>query len=91
MAKGQPVQTALKVKIALEAIKEQQTISAIALKYGVQPAQVSAWKQQMLKRAEHIFADKRTVRQKPDKVSDLNKQLDRLKLEVEWLKKKTAL
>ena len=37
-----------KAQVALEAIKNQQTISQIASEYGVNPAQVSQWKKQVL-------------------------------------------
>ena len=38
----------LKHKVALEAIKNQQSISQIASEYGVNPTQVSQWKKQVL-------------------------------------------
>ena len=39
---------AFKAKVALEALKEQETINRIASRYGVLPTQVSQWKRQLL-------------------------------------------
>ena len=38
-----------KAQVALEAIKNQQTIAQIASEYGVNPAQVSQWKNRFLR------------------------------------------
>ena len=91
MAKGTPIKASLKVKVALEALKGVQTVSAIASKYSVHPTQVSAWKQQLLKDAESVFSDKRTVQEKVVSDSELYEQIGRLKMELEWLKKKSSL
>lgn len=91
MAKGQPIKASVKVKVALEAVKGQQTVSAIASKYGVHPTQVSVWKQQLLKGAESVFDDKRSAKEKTVNDSELFEQIGRLKMELEWLKKKSTL
>lgn len=44
-----------KRKIAIEALKECETINEIASKYGVHPVQVSRWKKELEQGADSIF------------------------------------
>jgi len=83
----------LKSKIALEAIKEQRTINEIASEYDVYPNQVSVWKRELLERIEGIFSDKRSKENKSedDLVPQLYQKIGQLKVEVDWLKKKSGI
>ena len=81
-----------KAKVALEAIREQSTLSEIAAKYNLHPNQITTWKKQLLSSTESIF-DKG---KKSDKLPDIEKQRDelykvvgQLKVENDWLKKKS--
>jgi hypothetical protein len=48
---------ALKVKIALEAIKGQRTINEIATRYGVHPSQAPQWKKQATMESARCLLD----------------------------------
>ena len=48
-----------KAKIALTAIKGQQTVNEIAGDFGVHPTQVAQWKKQLLTEAPQVFASGR--------------------------------
>ena len=58
MAKGSRKNhgTAFKAKVALEAIKEQQTLSELADRFQVHRNQIAKWKKQLLDRAEEVFS-----------------------------------
>ena len=80
-----------KAKIALEAIRGDKTVNEIATEYEVHPNQVSKWKVQLLERLPEIFS---TDKGKKDKSIDrerdeLYRQIGKLKVEIDWLKKKT--
>ncbi|MBU4402667.1 MAG: transposase, partial [Actinobacteria bacterium] len=47
---------AFKAKVALEAIKEEQTLVQLAERFDVHPNQITKWKKQMLDRAQEVFA-----------------------------------
>lgn len=66
-----------KKKVALEALREDKTLSEIASQYGVHPIQVSKWKKELLDGAESIFEDKRS-RRKEEGITreDLEKKSD---------------
>ena len=79
-----------KAQVAIEAIKNQQTVAQIASHYGVHPTQVSQWKKQVLEQLPQLFADGRS--QANDQlVDELYHQIGQLKVELDWLQKKTQL
>jgi len=81
-----------KAKVAIEALKEQRTISEIAGQYQIHPNQVTKWKNQLMQGAAAIFEDGRT-KKKEDKPSEerLYQQIGQLQVELDWLKKKSGM
>ncbi len=83
-----------KLTVALEAVKESRTRSEIAAHYEVHPMQVSKWKAQLLTNGSQLFERQSKDKQKKaqaDQEAQLYEQIGRLKVEVEWLKKKSTL
>ena len=81
-----------KAKIALEALKEQRTISEIASEFGVHPNQVSLWKKEALEGFARIFSGpKERGAADNEKVKEqLYGQIGQMKVELDWLKKKLS-
>jgi putative transposase len=81
-----------KFKVALAAAKENETVNQIASNYQLHPGQVSQWKQQLLSEGGTVFATatKRAAQDQTEQEAELYEQIGRLKMEVEWLKKKAA-
>ena len=77
-----------KAKVALEAIKAQQTVNEIATRYEVHPHQVGQWKLQMLREAAGVFEQPGGGSPQESIEGELYEQIGRLKMELEWLKKK---
>jgi len=80
-----------KFKVALEAAKESQTINELAGQFGVHPSQISRWKQQLISEgASAVFTSNiaKEGRRQEAKQAELFEQIGRLKMELEWLKKK---
>jgi transposase-like protein len=81
-----------KLKVALEAAKGLKTISQIASEYNLHPNLVSSWKKQLMEEGASIFSSD-SARQERDQAAreaELYEQIGRLKMELEWLKKKVA-
>ncbi len=81
-----------KFKVALEAARELKIINEIAGTYSVHPSQVKSWKKQLLTEGPSVFG-RNTVRQlraQEAREAELYEQIGRLKMELEWLKKKAA-
>ena len=88
--KRQPRSAKFKFKVALEAVKELKTVSQIGSDYQVNPGQVSKWKKQLQSQGATLFTTKPTAsqQQQEKKEAELYEQIGRLKMELEWLKKK---
>ena len=85
--------SAFKAKVAFEAIKKEKTIAQLSSEYGVHPNLINQWKRRVMQELPEIFSKKRS-KQKQDTeelVSELYRQIGQLKVEVDWLKKKSGL
>lgn len=77
-----------KAKVAIEAIKQQETVSEIAVKYQIHPNQISEWKRQFLENAELVFTEKAPDKKHEKQVQQLYEEIGRLQSENTFLKKK---
>jgi len=82
---------AFKARVALAAIKGEQTTSEIASQYSVHPNQVTQWKRRVLDSLPEIFSEgkKKEERGREEVENELYRQIGQLKVEVDWLKKKS--
>jgi transposase len=80
-----------KAKVALEALKEQKTLSQLAEQYEIHPTQITEWKKQAQERMAGLFGDakgEKQVQQSEAQVEKLYAQIGQLKVENDFLKKK---
>jgi transposase-like protein len=81
-----------KFRVALEAIGELKTTSQIASEYDIHPTLIRKWKKQLREEGATIFNNpvhqKKQEKQQGIKEAELYEQIGRLKMELEWLKKK---
>ena len=83
--------SAFKAKVAFEAMKKEKTIAQLSSEYGVHPNLINQWKRRVMQELPEMFSKKRS-KQKQDTeelVSELYRQIGQLKVEVDWLKKKS--
>jgi transposase len=79
-----------KFRTALEAAKEQKTINQLASEFNLHPNQISTWKKKLLEDGKIVFQSNGKHELQTTQESDLFEQIGRLKMELEWLKKKSA-
>jgi putative transposase len=84
---------AFKAQVALAALKGDKTINELAGQFGVHPTLVQDWKKHLRTTAEQVFANgvkANTTAQAESQKAELFEQIGRLKMELEWLKKKVG-
>ena len=93
MAGKRKVHTAtFKARVALAALKGDRTVNELAGQFDVHPTLIHAWKKQLLTGAEEVFNGpaKAASSDAEARQAELFEQIGRLKMELEWVKKKAA-
>ena len=83
----------IKAKVALEAIKEQKTLTELSSQFQLHPNQISQWKKQLLDEAQSIFSirSNNTQRKQQQLEAQLYQQIGQLTVELDWFKKKLKI
>ena len=81
-----------KAQVGLDALRGIEPIHTIAARHKVHPVQVSQWKKEVTERLPEVFSQKQDadVKALKERESELFEEIGRLKMELEWLKKKAG-
>ena len=92
MAKRKQHTAAFKAQVALAALKGDKTVNEVAAQFGVHPTLIHDWKKKLLAGAAGIFENgaKAATAAAEGQQAELFEQIGRLKMELEWLKKKVG-
>lgn len=84
---------AFKTKVAIEAIKEAKTSAELSSLYEVHTTQIKRWKQIALESLESCFTEAGVQKEKDQEelIQSLYQEIGRLKIELDWIKKKLGL
>jgi transposase-like protein len=84
--------SAFKAQVALAALKGDRTVNELAGQFGVHPTLIHTWKKHLLQGAETVFASgvKSDTSDAEARQAELYEQIGRLKMELEWVKKKVS-
>ncbi|MBP3191891.1 transposase [Natronogracilivirga saccharolytica] len=80
-----------KATVAIEALKERQSVNQLAEKYELHPNQITTWKKEFVDNADKAFSDEKANAEQKDRekqMEELYKQIGQMKVETDWLKKK---
>ncbi len=90
--KRKQYEAAFKAKLALEAVKDEKTISEIAAQFEVHPNQIMKWKKQLLENVAAVFSRKQEpeIEELRSLVDELYKKIGEQDIELEFLKKSTG-
>lgn len=79
-----------KARVALESIREQKTSAEICSEYACHSSQVAKWKRQALDGLAGIFERPGEETDNDKEIAQLYEQIGRLKVELDWVKKKSG-
>ena len=92
MEKRRKYTSEFKVKIILEVLREEQTLSEIASKYEINPNQLATWKREFLEKVPKVFEEskndrerRRIEREVADKEARMLKTIGQLTMERDFL------
>ena len=79
-----------KAKVAMEAVKGVRTLSELSSMFKVHTTVIAKWKRQLQEGAAGVFCGERGSGRKSEEelTAPLYEEIGRLKMEVDWLKKK---
>ena len=91
MAKRKTHTAAFKAQVALAVVKGDRTVNAVAAQFGVHPTLIHDWKKRLLAGAAAVFEGPAKAAPAADgQQAELFEQIGRLKVELDWVKKKAA-
>lgn len=77
-----------KAKVALAALRNEDSIAGFAAKYKIHPTMISHWKRELIEGVAELFdKGQKTKKQHNTKVDELYRQIGQLKVENDFLSK----
>jgi transposase-like protein len=82
-----------KARVAVEAIRGEKTLSQLGSQFKVHPMQIAKWRKAALELLPEMFVEGRSrkVRDTEAEKDGLYEEIGRLKVELDWLKKKAGM
>ena len=82
-----------KARVVIEAIRGEKTLSQLGSQFKVHPIQIAKWRKAALEQMPDLFVDGRTRKARSAEADNdaLYEEIGRLKVELDWLKKKVGM
>jgi transposase-like protein len=78
---------AFKAKVAIDALKERESLADLSARHELHPTMISKWKQEFIDLADQVFEKKKTVEEPVDDLESLYSKIGQLEMENDFLKK----
>jgi transposase-like protein len=82
-----------KARVAIEAIRGEKTLSQLGSQFKVHPIQIAKWRKSALEQLPELLVDGRKSKSGNGEADSdaLYEEIGRLKMELDWLKKKVGM
>ena len=82
-----------KARVVIEAIRGEKTLSQLGSQFKVHPIQIAKWRKSALEQLPELFVDGRKSKNRNGETDSdaLYEEIGRLKVELDWLKKKVGM
>lgn len=78
---------AFKAQVAIEALKERESLAELSKRFGVHPTIINRWKQEFVSRSGEIFETRPPEEESEKEKERLYAKIGQLEMERDWLKK----
>ena len=79
--------SAFKAEVAIEALKERESLAELSTRFNLHPNMITTWKRDFIERSSAIFETDRPVSNFDAERERLFAKIGRLEMELDWLKK----
>ena len=86
-AKRQKHTAGFKAQVAIEALRERESLAELSRRFEVHPNMISKWKQEFISRSAEIFSSQPPEENLEAEKDKLHALIGKLQVENEWLKK----
>lgn len=76
-----------KAKVAIEAIKEKETLSELSQRFNIHANIIGKWKQEFLKNSSSAFSSKKNKNEREEDIEKIYAKIGQLEMENDFLKK----
>lgn len=76
-----------RAKVALDALKERESLRELAKRYEIHPNQISKWKREFIENFDKVFEGETDIALQQEKMDNLYRKIGELEVENDFLKK----
>jgi len=80
---------AFKAQVAVEALKERETLAELCKRFDVHQNMITRWKQELIEHSAAVFETPQADTDSEQEREQLYAKIGKLEVELDWLKKKS--